>query len=211
MLFPASSGALEHQICKFQRRCRQARRARCRRSSPEGEQKWSKHLYLQYIKTRYATNCCALLLTFRLVAKILISRSFLTHFMPSTPKYVSMKTKFTSICFCYVNTFTHCVLLCLCSLKGKQTSFAHFDPTTLLPACLDYWTYEGSLTTPPLYESVTWIVCKDPIHVSSEQVCLLQTEPIQSQQRDWLCESRIALSANLLSHDDQNQGLNCSD
>uniref|UniRef100_A0A3Q0QY21 carbonic anhydrase n=1 Tax=Amphilophus citrinellus TaxID=61819 RepID=A0A3Q0QY21_AMPCI len=55
-------------------------------------------------------------------------------------------------------------------LKGKQTSFANFDPSTLLPDCLDYWTYEGSLTTPPLYESVTWIVCKDPISVSSEQM-----------------------------------------
>lgn len=54
--------------------------------------------------------------------------------------------------------------------KGKQTSFANFDPSTLLPAHLDYWTYEGSLTTPPLYESVTWIVCKDPISVSSEQM-----------------------------------------
>uniref|UniRef100_G3NMV1 Carbonic anhydrase n=1 Tax=Gasterosteus aculeatus aculeatus TaxID=481459 RepID=G3NMV1_GASAC len=54
--------------------------------------------------------------------------------------------------------------------KGKQTSFADFDPSTLLPACLDYWTYDGSLTTPPLLESVTWIVCKEPISVSREQI-----------------------------------------
>ncbi|KAK7881509.1 hypothetical protein WMY93_029918 [Mugilogobius chulae] len=32
--------------------------------------------------------------------------------------------------------------------KGKQTSFAGFDPSTLLPGSLDYWTYDGSLTTP---------------------------------------------------------------
>ncbi|XP_056155090.1 carbonic anhydrase 1-like [Lampris incognitus] len=61
--------------------------------------------------------------------------------------------------------------------KGKQTSFANFDPATLLPGCLDYWTYDGSLTTPPLLESVTWIVCKEPISVSCEQMaafrCLL--------------------------------------
>uniref|UniRef100_A0A3Q3W2L9 Carbonic anhydrase n=1 Tax=Mola mola TaxID=94237 RepID=A0A3Q3W2L9_MOLML len=54
--------------------------------------------------------------------------------------------------------------------KGKQTPFADFDPSTLLPGSLDYWTYDGSLTTPPLLESVTWIVCKEPISVSSEQM-----------------------------------------
>ncbi|KAM3860843.1 carbonic anhydrase 1-like [Diretmus argenteus] len=54
--------------------------------------------------------------------------------------------------------------------KGKQTSFANFDPAILLPGSLDYWTYDGSLTTPPLLESVTWIVCKEPISVSSGQM-----------------------------------------
>ncbi|KAF3858825.1 hypothetical protein F7725_012026 [Dissostichus mawsoni] len=32
--------------------------------------------------------------------------------------------------------------------KGKQTVFANFDPKTLLPGSLDFWTYDGSLTTP---------------------------------------------------------------
>uniref|UniRef100_A0A672J9M9 Carbonic anhydrase n=1 Tax=Salarias fasciatus TaxID=181472 RepID=A0A672J9M9_SALFA len=54
--------------------------------------------------------------------------------------------------------------------QGKQTTFPNFDPATLLPGCLDYWTYDGSLTTPPLLESVTWIVCKEPISVSSDQM-----------------------------------------
>ncbi|KAM3593748.1 uncharacterized protein V6R79_020735 [Siganus canaliculatus] len=54
--------------------------------------------------------------------------------------------------------------------KGKQNSFTNFDPSILLPGSLDYWTYEGSLTTPPLLESVTWIVCKEPISVSSGQM-----------------------------------------
>lgn len=58
-------------------------------------------------------------------------------------------------------------------LQGKQTTFANFDPKTLLPASLDYWTYEGSLTTPPLLESVTWIVLKDPISVNPAQVLKL--------------------------------------
>lgn len=54
--------------------------------------------------------------------------------------------------------------------KGKQTTFANFDPKTLLPGSLDYWTYDGSLTTPPLLESVTWIVLKEPISVSAAQM-----------------------------------------
>ncbi|KAG5849917.1 hypothetical protein ANANG_G00076790 [Anguilla anguilla] len=54
--------------------------------------------------------------------------------------------------------------------KGQQTTFENFDPTTLLPGSLDYWTYDGSLTTPPLLESVTWIVLKEPISVSSDQM-----------------------------------------
>ncbi|XP_048866610.1 carbonic anhydrase-like [Brienomyrus brachyistius] len=55
-------------------------------------------------------------------------------------------------------------------LKNNQTAFSNFDPKILLPGSLDFWTYEGSLTTPPLYESVTWIVLKEPITVSSSQI-----------------------------------------
>uniref|UniRef100_H0VB71 Carbonic anhydrase 2 n=1 Tax=Cavia porcellus TaxID=10141 RepID=H0VB71_CAVPO len=54
--------------------------------------------------------------------------------------------------------------------KGKSAAFTGFDPRVLLPESLDYWTYPGSLTTPPLLESVTWIVLKEPITVSSEQM-----------------------------------------
>uniref|UniRef100_A0A2K6M101 Carbonic anhydrase 1 n=2 Tax=Rhinopithecus TaxID=542827 RepID=A0A2K6M101_RHIBE len=55
-------------------------------------------------------------------------------------------------------------------MKGKRAPFTDFDPSTLFPSSLDFWTYSGSLTHPPLYESVTWIVCKESISVSSEQL-----------------------------------------
>ncbi|KAM8727121.1 carbonic anhydrase isoform 1-T2 [Acanthopagrus schlegelii] len=58
--------------------------------------------------------------------------------------------------------------------KGKQSTFDNFDPKTLLPASLDYWTYDGSLTTPPLLESVTWIVLKEPISVSPAQMAMFR-------------------------------------
>ena len=49
----------------------------------------------------------------------------------------------------------------------------------LNPAVADtrvYWTYEGSLTTPPLYESVTWIVFAEPTEISREQVCAAELD-----------------------------------
>uniref|UniRef100_A0A8C5ULK0 Carbonic anhydrase 1 n=1 Tax=Microcebus murinus TaxID=30608 RepID=A0A8C5ULK0_MICMU len=55
-------------------------------------------------------------------------------------------------------------------MKGKRAPFTNFDPSILLPSSLDYWTYPGSLTHPPLYESITWMVCKEHISVSSEQL-----------------------------------------
>uniref|UniRef100_A0A8C0JST5 Carbonic anhydrase n=1 Tax=Canis lupus dingo TaxID=286419 RepID=A0A8C0JST5_CANLU len=48
-------------------------------------------------------------------------------------------------------------------------------PSCLLPTCRDYWTYPGSLTTPPLTESVTWIIQKQPIEVAPNQLAAFRT------------------------------------
>lgn len=44
------------------------------------------------------------------------------------------------------------------------------DPTTLLPSGRSYYTYMGSLTTPPCSEGVLWLVMKQPVQVSAEQI-----------------------------------------
>jgi carbonic anhydrase len=40
----------------------------------------------------------------------------------------------------------------------------------LLPATLGYYTFEGSLTTPPCSEGVTWFVLKTPVSLSTAQL-----------------------------------------
>ncbi|RWS28690.1 carbonic anhydrase-like protein 2 [Leptotrombidium deliense] len=54
--------------------------------------------------------------------------------------------------------------------KGQQTEIPQICVENFLPESKSFWTYDGSLTTPPLYESVTWIVFKQPIHVHENQV-----------------------------------------
>ncbi|XP_063439975.1 carbonic anhydrase-like [Mytilus trossulus] len=56
--------------------------------------------------------------------------------------------------------------------EGKKVHMtSDLDMKTLLNSdTTKYWTYLGSLTTPPLYESVTWIVFKEPIEMSDEQL-----------------------------------------
>ncbi|KAK6174143.1 hypothetical protein SNE40_017474 [Patella caerulea] len=56
--------------------------------------------------------------------------------------------------------------------KNKSINLSQeFNPVCLLPANTNnYWTYLGSLTTPPCCESVTWIVFEEPITVSQDQI-----------------------------------------
>lgn len=55
-------------------------------------------------------------------------------------------------------------------MQGTKAQFDNFNPKCLLPQSLDYWNYPGSLTTPPLNETVNWIVLKETISVSEKQV-----------------------------------------
>ena len=55
--------------------------------------------------------------------------------------------------------------------KGKESAVAvMFDAAGLLPAERGYFTFEGSLTTPPCSEQVRWFVLKAPVSLDEAQV-----------------------------------------
>ncbi len=64
--------------------------------------------------------------------------------------------------------------------KGK------IDLTALLPSDRRYYTYMGSLTTPPCKEGVLWMVMKTPVAISPEQLAIftrlypMNARPIQA-------------------------------
>ncbi len=46
----------------------------------------------------------------------------------------------------------------------------NFNPANLLPRELEFWSYEGSLTTPPCTEGVKFFILKTPVNIAREQV-----------------------------------------
>ncbi len=70
------------------------------------------------------------------------------------------------------------------------------DLTTLLPENRAYYSYMGSLTTPPCSEEVLWLVMKQPVQVSPEQVAIFSrlyrhnARPIQPANGRLIKESR---------------------
>ncbi len=59
-------------------------------------------------------------------------------------------------------------------INEKKTIDEDFDLNLNLPENRDYFTYGGSLTTPPCTENVSWYIFKTPITVSLDQVKQLQ-------------------------------------
>jgi len=55
---------------------------------------------------------------------------------------------------------------------GKQHVHkdASLNPAGFIPANTDFYKYSGSLTTPPCSEGVSWMVFKQPIQASAEQI-----------------------------------------
>jgi carbonic anhydrase len=55
------------------------------------------------------------------------------------------------------------------TIDGQQV-----NPMDLLPAKRDFYSFVGSLTTPPCAEGLQWIVMAEPINISSEQLAKLK-------------------------------------
>lgn len=57
---------------------------------------------------------------------------------------------------------------------GSLTVPGAINVHDLLPADLSYYTYEGSLTTPPCSEGVRWLLLREVVPMSAEQVATFQ-------------------------------------
>ncbi|MBR7793993.1 carbonic anhydrase family protein [Undibacterium sp. FT147W] len=70
------------------------------------------------------------------------------------------------------------------------------DINQLLPEKRDYYTYMGSLTTPPCSEEVLWMVMKEAVEISSEQIAIfgrlypMNARPLQKTAGRLIKESR---------------------
>ena len=71
--------------------------------------------------------------------------------------------------------------------KGDEVmAKGQIDLMALLPTDRRYFTYMGSLTTPPCSEGVLWMVMKTPVEISAEQLSIfsrlypMNARPIQS-------------------------------
>jgi len=72
------------------------------------------------------------------------------------------------------------------------------DPGNLLPQDPSYYTYMGSLTTPPCSEDVLWMVMKQPIQLSPDQIAIFarlyphNARPVQPDNARLIKASRQA-------------------
>ena len=80
--------------------------------------------------------------------------------------------------------------------KGEELAArATIDLNALLPTERSYFTYMGSLTTPPCTEGVLWMVMKTPMPISAEQVSIfarlypMNARPVQSASGRLIKES----------------------
>ncbi len=77
----------------------------------------------------------------------------------------------------------------------EQAASTPIDLNQLLPSERGYFTYMGSLTTPPCSEGVLWMVMKNPVSVSAEQIGVfarlypMNARPIQSASGRMIKES----------------------
>ncbi|CAH1155584.1 unnamed protein product [Phaedon cochleariae] len=73
--------------------------------------------------------------------------------------------------------------------KGENAKInVPLNPAQFLPSNSGYYTYHGSLTTPPCSECVIWIVFKEPIEVSHDQLMTFRTMKSYSREDNCPCD-----------------------
>jgi len=80
--------------------------------------------------------------------------------------------------------------------KGDEVpARSMLDLAELLPSERSYYTYMGSLTTPPCSEGVLWMVMKTPVPVSPDQIAIfarlypMNARPVQAASGRLIKES----------------------
>lgn len=80
-------------------------------------------------------------------------------------------------------------------LAGRTGAAARLPISDLLPRDRTFYRYAGSLTTPPCSESVDWVVMRQPITASGEQIATLNrlyannARPVQPHHRRFILQS----------------------
>lgn len=80
-------------------------------------------------------------------------------------------------------------------LANQHVNVDHIDIMKFLSKNLsDYWTYSGSLTTPPCTECVQWIIFKEPLEISKDQ--LENCHKLYEVSKDKLCNENTIIKYN---------------
>lgn len=109
---------------------------------------------------------------------------------------------FSSVCCCsqnavafgsssYISKTSHnsFILSLWHSLADQKAYFPAFDIQSLLPKDLGrYYRYNGSLTTPPCYQSVIWTLFHERVQISKAQVKLRRW---YSSKEDFTCLNSV--------------------
>lgn len=62
----------------------------------------------------------------------------------------------------------------------STTSITPFPLSWIIPPFYkDFYTYQGSLTCPPCYEGVKWIILPEPLSISNNQVRIMEVDALE--------------------------------